>query len=357
MPYFLISRSLNSAADVRQFVLAIGLGGFVLGVVAIAESRLHFLIYKQIEANLQVTSQVNAFQQMRGGALRAPASFLESTSLGNFLAVGVMALLALRSSFASSGKWYWAIGILLIGLVAPNSRGAFLGVGLGFLAFYFYRRRWAPLILAAGSALSAYVVALMLAPYFQFVAAMVGKGAATQQSTDYRFQLYTRGMEEIRKHPLVGVPLQRALNNLEDIRQGQHIIDLVNAYISYGLTLGYAGMIGLVLMFISLCTSMLIARRKLSVSADMLDSAAFVFSVSAFMIGVVAFTTFGGENSTYFYEVCALGSAIWAVRHSRYLQESSIQPNSKEIYRPIGIRAIIEADRKAAAVAGPLRSA
>ncbi len=108
--------------------------------------------------------------------------------------------------------------------------------------------------------------------------------------------------------------MKTALTNLEDIRQGQHIIDLVNGYVTYGLVLGFPGIIGLLLVFVTLCAAMLMARRRLEQDDVARDIAAFVFSVGAFSIVSSFFTSFGGENSTPFYEVAALGACIYAIQ-------------------------------------------
>lgn len=350
VPFYLLSRSLNSAEDVRRFVLAIALGGFVMAIVATAEARTHWLIYKQVESFLQISSQTNAYQQIRSGMLRAPGSFSESTSLGAFLASAIIAVLALRSSFATRWKWYMALGVLLIGVIAPNSRNALLAVGIGFLLFDFYGRRWGRLFAVAGAGGALFLILLTLAQFSTYAANLVGKSYETQSSNDYRILLFRRGMQEIQLHPIFGTTMKKALENLQDIQQGQHIIDLVNGYITYGLTSGYLGMIGLLLVFVSLSLAMFTARRKLLRDPILSNLAAFVFSVAAFMILITAFTGFGGEGSTYFYLVAALGSSLWALRRTA----ASPQHGTARV-PPVGsgpgIRDLILADRERARAA------
>jgi len=345
LPYFLISRSLNSAEELRRFLLAIALTGFVMAIVATAEARLHTLFYQQITSNLPVSAS-NLYQKMRGGVVRAPTSFPESTSLANYLAAAGIAIIALRSSFASKTKRSIAFAVLLVGLVAPNSRGAFIGIALGLLAFDFYRNRWGPFFTKVGVAVGVYVVALMAAPFSPYIAEMVGKGADSHGSTQYRVQFMTRGLEEIRKHPYLGTTMKQALDNLEDLRTGEHIIDLVNGYITYGLTLGYTGIIGLVLVFATLSGSMLAIRRKLAVNAMVSDIAAFSFSVSCFMSVVAFFTTFGGEKSSFFFWSAAIGSSLYALR-ATIVAENSLPGVATLASTQPGIRARIEADRAA----------
>jgi hypothetical protein len=346
LPYFLISRSLNSPEDVRRFMLALAFGGFVMAIVATTEARLHWLLYKQIEVQMNIFSPINSFQQSRGGVLRAPASFPESTSLGTFIAMAGIMIIALRSSFASKGKWYIAVGVLLVGLIAPNSRGAFIGIGVGLLAFDLYEKRYGALALKAGSMAAIYMVMLIAAQFSPYIATSMGKGD-TASSSEYRVLLLHRGLEEIRKHPVLGTTMKNALANLDDIRQGQHIIDLVNGYINYGLTLGYPGIVGLLAVFLGPCAAMLLARRRLWPSEVARNAAAAVFSIAAFMIIVSFFTGFGNEGSTPYYEVLAICGTVWALRRTE-LAGSGAQLAGLQVTAAPGIRGMILRDREAA---------
>ena len=352
LPYFIISRSLNNAEDVRRFLLAFVLAGFVMAVIATVEARLHWLIYQQVEGRLGIHVAINGYAKMRAGTLRAPASFPESTTLGTFLVLAFMSALAIRNSFASRNKWYAVLFVLLLGLISANSRGAFIALAVGLLAWDVYCRRYVSLALKAAAAGGIYFFALFAAQFSAFFAAMVGKGSGTAATTDYRMQLLRRGMEEIHNHPYLGQNLQTALSHLEDLRQGEGIIDLVNGYISYGLTLGYPGIIGLALAFVSLCVAMWVARSKLRVNLALMEPAACVFAVATLSILNSFFTGFGGAASAGFYQMCGLGSALWAMRK---LAPAAQSETGAVAAMPLsGVAAMIAADRaraKAGAVA------
>jgi len=360
LPYLFTSRSLRNSEDVRRFLLAFTLSGFVMAVVATVEARLHWLIYQQINGSLQIQLGVNLYAKVRAGLLRAPASFPESTTLATFLVLSIMAALASRSSFASRIKWWAVLGVLGLGLISANSRGAFVALAVGLIAWDFYHRRYGMLVLKVALAAGVYGSALLAAQFSGFFAAMVGQDSGTASTTDYRTQLLHRGMEEIRKHPLFGQNLNTALDNLQDLRQGEGIIDIVNGYINYGLTLGYPGMIGLGLAFASLSLAMLAIRTKLEKNKILIDAAACVFAAAALSAVNCFFTGFGGGISTSFYQMCALGSAIWAMRSAASAAKgvsgavarkgisSAVAPPTRT-----GIAALIVADRvraKAASV-------
>ncbi len=349
VPYYLISRSLNRVEDVRRFLLAFVLAGFVMAAIATVEARLHWLIYKQIEGLLNIQTSINGYSKQRAGMIRAPASFPESTSLATFLVLAFMAALALRDTFASRGKWLIVLLVLSLGLLSANSRGAFIALAVGLVAWDLYCRRYGRLAIKLVGAGAVYLFALTAAQFSDYFASMVGKGSGTEGTADYRVQLLRRGMEEIHKHPILGQNLKAALDSLDDLRQGEGIVDLVNGYISYGLTLGYMGIVGLLLVFVSLCLAMFAARRKLRQNKALLEPAACVFAAAALSIPNSFFTAFGSGGSTTFYEICALGSAIWAMRKLAPPQRDAAGRLAPE---PLtGIAAMIAADRERASTA------
>lgn len=355
LPYFLLSRSLNSAEDIRRFMVTLALAAFVMATVATVEARLHWLIYQEVEGRLGIDVSVNIYTKMRGGMLRAPASFPESTSLGIFLATAGMALYAIRSSFATREKWAVALGVVAVGLLTANSRGAFVALGIGVVAQDYYCRRYSGLFAKIVAGAGLYLIALTLAQFSKFFASLVGKGSGTESTADYRIQLLHRGLEEIHKHPLLGTTMKTALQNLSDLRQGEGIVDLVNGYINYGLTLGYPGIAGLLLVFVSLCLAMLSAKRKFRTNVELLSPAAAVFSVAAFSIVSSFFGGFGGTGSTAFYQMSAVGSALWALRGVAAMR---VHKETGETMAPplSGIPAMIAADRARAKARMPIEA-
>jgi len=343
LPYFVISRSLNNTAEVRRFTLAIALAGFVMAAVATVEGRLHWLIYKHIEATLHIASHMNPYLKTRGGIIRSPASFPESTTLGIYLALSTVMLFAVRSKFASVWKWLLAVAVMGLGLLSANSRGAFVALAIGVLALDFYRRRYPDLIAKVGAGAGLFLIVVAAAQFSEFFASVLGRGSGEEGSADYRFLLWHRGLEEIAKHPLFGTSLQTAMDHLEDLRQGEDIIDIVNGYINYGLTSGYPGMVGLLLVFVSLALAMLIMRRTTGVRLPISDSAGAVFAISCYSIVSCFYGGFGGEASSPFYVVTALGSALWSIR--RYAAAEEHGPAVDALKRLPPVQALIAADR------------
>jgi len=262
-----------------------------------------------------------------------------------FLAMATVMLFAVSSNFASVGKLCIALAVMALGLLSANSRGAFVALAIGLPLLDLYRRRYSELFVKVAAGAGLFLIVVAAAQFSTFFASVLGKGTGEAGSADYRWLLWHRGLEEIAKHPFFGTSLQTAMDHLEDLRQGEDIIDLVNGYINYGLTAGYPGMVALLLVFVSLSIAMLAMRRGIGSSQFIGDAAGAVFGISTFSILSTFYGGFGGE-STPFYMICALGSAAWALRRSAATDQYGAGTVAVRTTTPT--RALIEADRAAA---------
>jgi O-antigen ligase len=130
----------------------------------------------------------------------------------------------------------------------------------------------------------------------------------------YRQRLLDRSLELIQSHPLFGDGL--AMQEMEDLRQGQGIIDIVNTYI--GVLLFY-GLVGL-LLFLGFSLSALmgvIRTAKAAMSTDP-EWGFLGLNIAACIVGMLFLIAdcsmmFGVEKM--FYIMVALGAAY--VREGR----------------------------------------
>ncbi len=259
-----------------------------------------------------------------------------------------MATLALRDTFASRGKWLTVLFVLLLGLLSANSRGAFIALAVGLVAWDVYCRRYGRLAIKLVGAGAIYLLALTAAQFSAYFAALVGKDSGADSTADYRVQLLRRGMEEIHKHPILGQNMKAALElagsapRRRHHRSGQRLYQLWIDARLYGHRRAVDGVR-------QPLPGDADGTRKLRLNPALLEPAACVFAAAALSIPNSFFTGFGSEASTTFYELCALGSALWAMRKlapsQRMERDNPMRPP------PTGIAALIAADRARAAQA------
>lgn len=240
--YFVASRSATSRRVILDAFAAFCLSCTVMGTVAGFESVKHWLLYTALFPRWGGDLMQTAYL-FRAGLLRAQASSGNSLVLGYLLAVAFGFWLHLRTHVKSTAVKVAVPLALWGGLLASFSRGPWLGALLIYFAYPAFSPRAASRLLRSALVLVIVGGVIAVSPLGEKVAKtlpfMGGKVAAS--SLSYRKQLAARSWELIQEHPILGDQL--ALTKMEDLRQGQGIIDLVNAYVGLALFHGVVGVV------------------------------------------------------------------------------------------------------------------
>jgi O-Antigen ligase len=263
--YYVITRSVVDKRRLFDVLAAFVMGVAVVCVIAGFENVRNWLVYESLRIPLGVPLQDIGTYLLRatedGGYLRAYVTMGHAIALGFNSMVAVTWLLALAPSFARSAATpgmqrpadsslpkLLGIAVMLmpvVGLLASVSRGPWLGcaivmvLGLSFGPGAKQRLAW---MLAA---LPLLIAALLILPQGQkFIDLLPFVGTVDPGSVSYRTQLLDRAMIVFWQNPIFGSMQYLSNPALEEMRQGQGIIDIVNSYV--GVALAYGG-IGLVL--------------------------------------------------------------------------------------------------------------
>ncbi len=264
--YYVITRSMVDRRRLFDTLAAFFMGVAVVAVVAGFENVRNWLVYESLRIPLGVPQQDIGTYLLRetedGGYLRAYVSMGHAIALGFMSMVAITFLLALARSFLppatpgaamqrgapSQTPKLLGIAVMLmpvVGLLASVSRGPWLGcaivmvLGSSFGPGAKQRLSW---MLAA---LPLVIAALFILPQGQkFIDLLPFIGTVDPGSVSYRTQLLDRAMIVFWQNPIFGSMQYLTNPALEEMRQGQGIIDIVNSYV--GVALAYGG-IGLVL--------------------------------------------------------------------------------------------------------------
>lgn len=294
LPYVVLSRSFRKPEDLGRLMLAICLCGFAMSAIGLYESRRGALPYDMVQNRIGILGTISSYSHQRAGALRATGSFVEATSFGLFVSLAFVALLPIRTMFRSKWSWRVAMGGLIVGLYSANTRAGMIALVVGVLAYDLYGRRWAAFGRKAAGIGVLGVILLVAARFSHGLAVRLGLAGDSVGTADYRKMLLTRGWEEIRKHPWFGMSTDQIYASLADLRQGEGIIDFVNAYVWYGLIAGFVGMAAFVLIFLFPATRALLNRRRLKRLPQGIELAGAVFAaalLNAITAGLSGFST------------------------------------------------------------------
>ena len=243
LPFWIIRRNMRTREDLQMMAACIGVAAAILSVLALYEHRAGWALFDTVTARMsdgQLASARTAM--MRGGALRASTTLGNPIELGMALMLGLLGTLSARRLYRVQAVWVGMLGLTFLGVLATQSRGALLACGIGVFVVLLVQRRYVASGIVIGGVVAAYGMLVALSLSSMRVAAFMGAGTKVGIYKDYRTLLLERGLEEGRKHPLLGTSAKSVVARLADITQGEQIVDLVNSYLHIFLISGAVGL-------------------------------------------------------------------------------------------------------------------
>ncbi|WP_156363695.1 O-antigen ligase family protein [Sphingomonas sp. Leaf357] len=242
VPYIIVSRSIGSESDARVILSRFFLAGALAALIAIFEASRHWALYEYIPSHLNVSLRGISMLNVRAGFMRSGGPFLNPTAFAFFLAILPAGLWGVRSYFHALG--YRAVMMLLLaGLLATQSRGAWIACAAGYCALWAYRGLRGRAVGALFGAAVLYTVASLLLPENGRLAESLGRSGAAVDTMDYRRALLESGLAQVRAHPLLGQSASELNVSMVELVQGQGLIDFVNTHLFVALSGGLLGFV------------------------------------------------------------------------------------------------------------------
>lgn len=245
LPYYVASRSVRSEEGFRYALSGYLIAAMVLSLVTIFEVVRSWKLYSAVLGELGLSPWLFGGYLTRSGLLRPNASVGNSIVLGYVLVVALGFFLYLKEFL--SRPVYRGIGasLLLGGIVASLSRGPWVGTLVLVLTFILIGPKAFRGLGKLGLGAVALFVLLGLFPSGQLLIDMLPiVGTIDQGNVEYRANLLTSALPVIERNLLFGSYDYLQAPELQVMRQGEGIIDVVNSYVSVAL---YSGLVGLTL--------------------------------------------------------------------------------------------------------------
>ncbi len=263
LPYYVATRAIRSAADLRIVVVHVAIGllfGASLGVV---EELIRHNLFTGLEGVYGITWQLS-YVLMRGNFLRVQAMTQQPILLAIAMVFGL-------------GIWVWLRGLewrklraflpflaFFATLVFTWSRGPWLSAILLFGMFALLRRfsgASVRIVLILGVVAA---VGLKAAGADAVVAdgltALFGGSEGDVSTIEYRRELLDTSLALIQQSPWLGVPNYAA--HMQSLKQGQGIIDVVNTYLAVMLNAGVVGLACFMMPFLIVIHRLLGAVKR-----------------------------------------------------------------------------------------------
>jgi O-antigen ligase len=250
--YHVFSRLPADRKSMTEPLVMLGLSCALMAVMAVFENLRGWLLFTNIGV---VWGSPNVFAWlMRGDGLRAQASAGHALNLGYLLAMGFGVCLLVQTRLTTRVSRWGIAACIWAGLLATISRGPWLSAMVVFLAFVALRPQGLGGLLKVVAGLGAIAAAVVVSPIGDDVVAYLPfVGKVDNHNVEYRQALFETSITIIKQNPWFGNAF--AMQQMEHLRQGQGIIDLVNGYLVIAL------FYGLVSLAVFLCLPLLALAR------------------------------------------------------------------------------------------------
>jgi O-antigen ligase len=242
LPYYVASRGIKTLAAWRDTLMSFTVAVALLSAIAIFESTRNWLLYGSVSSQMGIDWDFGQFM-LRADSLRAMATAGHAIVLGYILIIG-FAFYATSRSWISSKGYQRALGLAIVfGLIGTAARGPWVGVVAVILTLILTGKnitsRIAQLALAVGVSVSL----LSLTTWgTDFLAYLPFVGTAESESVQYRQRLFDVSVQVIGLNPIFGSFDYMRNPLMQQMMQGEGIIDLVNSYLGIALTYGLVGL-------------------------------------------------------------------------------------------------------------------
>lgn len=248
--YFIASRLLSGTAELRDVQASFVAGAGVMAAIGILEFSKGWLLYAPLENALGVFWSFGNYLR-RESLVRAMATAGQAIPYGYVMAVAFVFTLGLRRSMPGL-LWFLGILLFLLGCVSSYSRGPWVGLAAGILAYLLTGPR------ALRNAGRLFLAAMLVVPVLLVTDAWehIYEAATVESgSFDYRKRVLEISLGVIMQNPFFGLFNSMYAPAMQELKQGQGIIDIVNSYVGIALRSGLVGLGLFVGFFGTVCFS------------------------------------------------------------------------------------------------------
>lgn len=299
IPFMVISKSIESVDSLKKCLFTLTLCLAPLALIGCFESLKYWKLYSSAFVNVLGEDSSQRYG-LRGDSLRASALFASPIVFGYMMVIG-LGLLLFVQKYTNKNNLIKFLFIIFLGvLYFTKARGPWLGAVV-MTVFYIWSgpNRFGNFSKFTLGSLVA-VIVLSMTTFGQRLISMlpfVGSADSHEASTvDYRIRLLEQAQILFQKNPLFGLVNYRETPEMEVMRQGQGIIDVVNSYIDISLSYGIVGLGLFLFIFLGLFFTVLKKVRSLPAEQeDLINIGRSLYAI----LGAILFIIFTVSSINY----------------------------------------------------------
>lgn len=295
VPYLIARKTSFELKDVKYIYFGFVFIVVILSGMGVFTTLKHWNLYDTLLEALDLPDLTITSYKYREGFLRTSAT-VGSIHLAAIGACAMVMFAYFTKDIKKSAVQKLLFLLLLLSVIFTFSRAPWI-IGAGMVVWYAilnYRSRGIYYVFVG-----VIFISLLLFATGLFDSVTDGLMLKDSGNVDYRQRLLELGMQEIMQHPLTGNSHFMSAPRLQELRQGEGIIDIVNTYLQVGLQYGLVAMT----LFAGLIFAWPIAvyrRAKRGGDGEVLDVAR-VYMVVMVGLGMVIFTVSSfGKGSVFF---------------------------------------------------------
>lgn len=242
LPYYVASRCLRSGDRFRDAAASFVVAGLILSAIGTFEFAKHWLLYSKLDDALGVRWGYGNYLE-RDQVLRALATTGQPIALGYAVAVAMGLYLFIQKSVSSQAIRVAGWVLLVAGLIAPVSRGPWLGAALMVLIFAITGPRSIAALAKIVTGGLLVFGALMLSPVGeQIIELLPFVGTVDEHNITYRKQFTEISIKFVLQHPLFGAYDYIYAPEM-DVLKPQGLLDTLNVFLAVALGSGLTGLL------------------------------------------------------------------------------------------------------------------
>jgi hypothetical protein len=313
IPYYVISRGIKTLEQMKTALFAFVSVSLVLSLIGIFENKKNWLVYNSL---FDQFGAPHAFTNyiMRGSELRAVATFDLPIILGFFLVVAIGLYLFIYPDIKNKLLQLIGGGILFVGILAPISRGPWVGLAV-FAGMYAMlgKNKLKKIGIFIPTALALIILLNYLPNGQKYLDLIPFVGTTDAENVTYRQRLFENSMIVISHQPFFGSQGTLDFRNepeMVELRQGQGIVDIVNTYLLEALQSGCISLFCFVMIYLSAMTRIWSYKNRIKKISSELEQFGNVVLAILISILVMIATVSSIEHIPYIINiVLALGIA------------------------------------------------
>lgn len=326
LPYYLISRHIKTSEDIKKAMVMLFIGLAPFALIGVFETLKHWFLYLRISESIFDVRGYNGYTDIRGGGIRASAVFVSPIILGYVMVIATGILLYIRSFSEQKRLINLALLAIVACLIATKSRGPW--VGFAFLITVYL---WTSpgglkkVILLCMSGILSLPILNMTATGAKYINMLPIIGDTRADTIDYRSRLIENAWSVFQRNPLFGSTNFIESPEMESMRQGQGIIDLVNTYIQIALPYGMLGLLLFCSIFYTLLTGSYKSFRRFSgINENMHQLGKSFFATLLSMMFIIGTVSSIDYVPVFYWAIAGLAAAYITISHAEYIRHNKL---------------------------------